>query len=253
MKIIKNILVFFTLIFITGCTNKNAVDCFQAAGNTIKYEIVVPEFTKLTVFENLNVVIKQGEVAMVEVETGENLSNDVKAIVNDGMLTLTNTNECNFVRDYYLTTFYITVPNLTEIRSSTGGLIKSEGVLNFPNVSLLSENYHNPDADTTVGSFELQLQSESVSIVVNGKAYMKLGGETNTLKISSSAGDSRLECQELIANNVYVTHRGSNDIFVHPVASVSGKLWSIGNLICVNTPTVIDVEAFYIGEILFVD
>jgi len=126
-------------LFILSCNSENAPDCFQNAGHIVRVQIDVPQFTTITVFENLNLVLKQGTEQIVEIETGEFLLNEVTAEVEDNRLILRNANSCNFVRDYGLTTIYVTSPNISEIRSSTGGLISSDGTLNYTNLSLVSE------------------------------------------------------------------------------------------------------------------
>lgn len=145
-------LILFTFLLIS-CNGDNVPDCFQNAGDLVRRPIEVSDFSKITVFENLNLVVKQGETYSVEVETGEYLLNEVSAVVEDDRLVLRNENGCNFVRDYGLTTIYVTAPNLTDIRSSTGLLISSDGVLTYPNLNLVAESFNNPEADTTDGFF----------------------------------------------------------------------------------------------------
>lgn len=245
-------LIFFNFLLIS-CNGDNVPDCFQNAGEMVRRPVDVSEFSTITVFENLNVVLKQGDEQLVEVETGEYLLNDFSAVVEDNRLVLRNENSCNFVRDYGLTTVYITSPNITEIRSSTGLLISSDGVLNYPSINLIAESFNNPEAATTDGSFDLNLNSSTVRIVVNGIAYFKLRGNTENLNVNVAAGDSRIEAERLISENVNVNHRGSNDVFVNPQQQLRGTLRGTGDLISVNTPTEVDVEELFTGRLIFQD
>ena len=122
-----------TLLYcmLSSCNSESAPDCFQNAGELVRDEIVAPDFTKITVFENVSLVLMEGAEQKVEVETGEFLRNEVTAEVEGDRLLLRNTNDCNYVRDYGITTVYVTSPNITEIRSSTGLSISSNGVLNY--------------------------------------------------------------------------------------------------------------------------
>ena len=88
------------ILWFISCDSENASDCFQETGDIMREEVLVAEFTSITVFENVALVIKQGDTQKVEIETGENLRNEVAAIVEDGRLLLTDTNNCNYVRDY---------------------------------------------------------------------------------------------------------------------------------------------------------
>ncbi|WP_339339918.1 head GIN domain-containing protein [Croceitalea sp. MTPC6] len=237
--------------WLVSCNSENAPDCFQNAGDLIRVETVVPSFSSITVFENLNVVLKQGEEQKVELETGEFLLNDVSAEVEGNRLVLRNENICNYVRAYGLTTVYVTSPNIEEIRSSTGLLISSDGVLNYPSLSLISESFNNPETETTDGSFELKLASETVSIVVNGIAYFKLSGTATNFNITIAAGDSRVEAENLIAQNVGINHRGSNDIFVNPQERISGVIRGYGDVISSNRPPEVAVEELFNGRLIF--
>lgn len=244
-------LVFFLILI--SCNGENVPDCFQNAGDLVREQIDLPEFAKITVFENLNVVLKQGNEQSVEIETGEYLRNEVTAIVEEDRLVLRNENSCNYVRDYGLTTVYITSPNLTEIRSSTGLLISSDGVLEYPSLSLIAESFNNPETETTDGSFDMELKSSTVRITVNGIAYFKLRGETENLNLNIAAGDSRIEAQLLVSENVNLNHRGSNDVFVNPQQSLSGVIRGTGDVISVNTPPEVDVEEIFNGRLIFQD
>jgi len=243
----------FLLISFNSCDSENASDCFQETGEIIREDVEVAEFTTITVFENITLVVKQGTTQKVEIETGENLRNEVAAVVEDGRLVLTDTNDCNYVRDYVTTVVYVTTPNLTEIRSSTGFPIRSNGILNFERLSLLSESFTNPEAETTDGEFDLELNVTSLSITVNGIAYFKLKGTAENLNINIAAGDSRIETQELIAQNVNLNHRGSNDILINPQSKLSGVLRGTGDVLSYSRPPEINIEELYNGRLIFVE
>lgn len=244
---------FILLLIGNSCDSENASDCFQSTGDMIREEVTVAEFTSITVFENVTLVIKQGDTQKVEIETGENLRNEVSAVVEDGQLLLTDTNDCNYVRDYATTTVYVTTPNLTSIRSSTGFPIKSDGVLAFDSLRLLSESFTNPEAETTDGEFDLDLEVASLSLTVNGIAYFKLKGTAESMSITIAAGDSRIEAEALIADRVTINHRGSNDILVNPQESLTGVLRGTGDVQSYNRPENVEVEELYNGRLIFVE
>ncbi|AEM71009.1 hypothetical protein Murru_1970 [Allomuricauda ruestringensis DSM 13258] len=236
-----------------SCNGDNVPDCFQNAGDLARHTVDVPEFSTITVFENLNMVLKQGEEQKVEIETGEYLINDVSAVVEDNRLVLRNENGCNYVRDYGLTTVYVTSPNITEIRSSTGLLISSEGVLSYPSLNLVAESYSNTESETTDGSFDLNLNSTTVKIVVNGVAYLKLRGNTENFNVIVAASDSRIEAEDLIADRIGISHRGSNDVYVNPQLRIDGVIRGTGDVISVNRPPEVEVEELYNGKLIFQD
>ena len=249
--------VLFTFLFLSisfnSCDSENASDCFQDTGEIVRNEVEVQDFEKITVFENVTLVIKQGDTQKVEIETGENLRDEVAAVVEDGRLILTDTNDCNYVRKYGATVVYVTTSNLTEIRSSTGFPIRSDGVLSFGSLSLFSESFTNPEAETTDGEFNLDLDVSSLRITVNGIAYFNLRGNVENFNINIAAGDSRIEAEELVAQNININHRGSNDVLIDPQLKISGVLRGTGDVLSYTRPVEIDVQELYNGRLIFVE
>ena len=253
----RYLFVLFTILFLSisfnSCDSENVSDCFQDTGEIVRNEVEVEEFERITVFENVTLVIKQGDTQKVEVETGENLRDEVAAIVEDGRLILTDTNDCNYVRKYGVTVVHVTTSNLTEIRSSTGFPIRSDGVLSFESLSLYSESFTNSEAETTDGEFNLDLDVSSLRITVNGIAYFNLRGNVENFNINIAAGDSRIEAEELVAQNVNINHRGSNDVLVDPQLKISGVLRGTGDVLSYTRPVEVDVQELYNGRLIFVE
>ncbi|MGB3150577.1 MAG: head GIN domain-containing protein [Maribacter sp.] len=246
-----NILGFILMCIFFSCNSENAPDCLQNSGDLVRVEIPLPNFNRITVFEKVALVVKQGTEQKVEIETGEFLLEEVGAVVEGDRLMVRNENGCNLFREYGLTTIYVTSPNIAEIRSSTGLLISSDGVLSYPNLTLLSESFTNPEADTTDGSFDIQLDATNARVVVNGIAYFKLSGFVENLNLNIAAGDSRIEAETLNAQNVTINHRGTNDVFVNPQVSLRGIIRGTGDVISLNRPETVEVEEIFNGRLIF--
>lgn len=244
-------LLYLFVFLLFSCNSDSATDCLQTAGTIKRIEVEVPNFEKITVFERLNLVLKQGETQKVEIESGENLLNEISARVEEDRLILTNNNTCNLFREYGISTVYVTMPNLIEIRSSTGGVVSSNGVLTFPELRLISESFIEPTTKTTDGSFELALSNTTTRIIVNGIAYFKLWGTTETLDITIAAGDSRIEAQSLEAATITINHRGSNDVLIYPLNQLTGVIRGYGDVRAFNRPQMVAVEELFVGKLIF--
>ncbi|MEZ4977097.1 MAG: head GIN domain-containing protein [Flavobacteriaceae bacterium] len=244
-------LIYIVLPFLLlACNSENASDCFQTTGTTVQQEFEVSSFHKILVNRNVQLILKQDAEYSVMVETGENLINDVNVEVVDNQLRLTDNNTCNYVRDYAATKIYVSAPNITEIRSSTQYEIQSDGVLNYPEISLLCEDFNAPGT-FTVGDFRMQFNSNKIRIVANNISFFYLSGTVNELSIGFYSGAGRFEGENLIAQKVDVYHRGSNDMVVNPQLELTGELLGTGNLISVNQPPLVDVERLYTGRLIF--
>ena len=250
-QILVKVICTLLLNTVVGCNSESAPDCFQRTGDITRQEVSVPDFSKITVFENVSLVLSQATVQKVEIETGENLRDEVSAVVEGDRLLLRDTNDCNYVREYGTTVIYISSPNIEEIRSSTGFTIESDGVLAYPDLTLFSESFLNPESETTDGMFDLELDTERLTIIVNGITYFILKGNTEALDVTVAAGDSRIEAGNLVAQTVNLNHRGSNDIFVNPQASISGVIRGTGNVISTNRPGLIEIAELFEGRLIF--
>ena len=246
----KKLFYAISIFIIFACDSENANDCFQKSGSIIQQEIIVDSFDKILVNRDIELILKEGADQKVVIETGANLLNDVEAIVLNGKLILTDNNSCNFVRDYGMTKVYITSPNITEIRSSTQYNISSDGVLRYPSLSILSEDFNIPDSFTS-GNFILQINNSSFNLVFNNLSNCFISGRTNNLNIAFAAGTSRFEGRNLIAQNVTIWNRSSNDMIVNPQQSITGLISGPGDVISVNIPPIIEVEEVYKGRLIF--
>lgn len=238
------------LVCFISCDTENAPDCFQRTGDIIRKEITVPNFNRILVNPNVEMVLKQGKETSVVIETGDNLIDEVTAKVEGGRLILEDTNNCNLVRDFNQTKIFVTAPNITEIRSATQFDISSEGVLFYPNLVLISEDF-NEDTGNTTATFHLTINNQSLKVVGNNITSYFINGEVDDLNVSLFSGTGRFEGKNLIAQNVLVFHRGSNKIIVNPQLSIKGEIRSTGDVISLNKPDIVDVEQFFTGSLIF--
>ena len=246
----KKILYICVCVLLFACNSESANDCFQKSGAIITEEIDVASFTKIKVNRDVELILKEGVTQQVIIETGENLLNDVDVSVVGGRLIATENNTCNFVRDYNVTKLYVTSPNITEIISSTQFRISSDGVLTYPSLDILSEDF-NDSSIIAVGEVDLKVIAINVKIVGNNLTTFELSGTTENLNVTLAAGDGQFKGANLIANNVTVYHRGTNKLIVNPQSELKGKLVSTGDMISKNHPPIVDVEELYTGRLIF--
>lgn len=246
----KGLLIILTILVFT-CNSEDAPDCFQNSGDQIQEEFVVNDFTKITVFPRVELIVKQSPNQSVIVETGEFLLNDIEVKVENNRLLVINNNACNLTRGYGLTKVYVSSPNLTEIRNGSGLTVSSDGVLTYDNLKLISEDF-NVEADVNSdGDFDVQVDCIELDCVVNNLSSMRVRGVVDNLFVGYYSGDARFNGRHLIAQNIEIFQRSSNDMIVNPQQSLTGEIRSTGDVISVNIPPVVDVEEFYTGRLIF--
>jgi len=64
-------------------------------------------------------------------------------------------------------------------------------------------------------------------------------------------GNGRFYGEELLAENIKIFQRGSNDMIVHPIQKIAGTIFSTGNVILKKVPLIVDVEEVFTGRIIY--
>ena len=121
----------------------------------------------------------------------------------------------------------------------------------YSNLTLVSEDAEGNSDYYTNGDFRLQLNSEQITIVNNNLSDYFLSGQVENLQIGFYNGDGRFDGEQLIAQHINVYHRGSNKMIVNPQQSLTGTLYSTGDLIAKNHPAEVEVEELYTGRLIF--
>lgn len=236
---------------VSGCNSEDAPECFQAPGEIVKKDLSLEPFNRVVVYGKVKLFIEQGADQKVSVEAGENLIGKISAEVEAGELRLRDRNSCDFFRTPYVPVVHVTVPNLNYIENAGNQMIEGVGELNFPQISLRSNNYDKDPTVYTNGDFKLNLVANSIAVSGDDFSNFYLTGRTGYLLAQFWAGDGRLDARNLIAENIQIFHRGTNKMILNPQQSLKGEIRSTGDVISVNRPAVVEVQSFYTGKLIF--
>tara|TARA_Y100000385_G_scaffold65386_1_gene64776 strand:- start:3774 stop:4541 length:768 start_codon:yes stop_codon:yes gene_type:complete len=249
-KKMKKVILIWSLIILVACDSENAPECIRSEGTITQVEINVPLFSKILVNNKIQLFISESTEQKVIVETGENIFNAIEINVDGDLLTLTNNMNCNFVRDYGLTKVYVSAPNVSEITNNSEFMITGIGLLNYPDLSLISDDFSNQEYYNN-GDFDLEINTENLRIIANGFSNFFLKGVVLNANIGLYAGDSRVEAADLVIQNLNVFHRSTNKMIVNPQQSITGEIRSLGDVISKNIPPIIDVVEYFTGALIF--
>jgi len=243
------ILLNFFLVFIS-CEKPS--QCYESTGDIVTRTVPVNPFTRIKVYRGIAVIITQGPEYKVEIKSGSNLIDNISVDQIDNQLIFKDNTTCNWLRQYGETTIYITTPNLEEIYSKTERNICSNGVLTFPilRIFALDKDGDGENAAGT-GDFNIAINNNQLVIENNNVSRYYISGFTNEANLNYYAGDGRIDASNLIAQTIKVYHRGTNDMIVNPVQSITGKMVSTGNIILKNNPPIVDVQQLYQGHIIY--
>lgn len=249
----KVVLLIVSSLLLYGCSSSNAPDCLQVAGDLVSKEFEITDFSRIRIEDGVRLVIREAAAYNVVLESGEFLIDDISVEKQGELLVVKNDNACNFFREYGLTTVYVEAPNIIEIRNSSRFEVRSDGVLNYPQLLLLSNTAGEGSSGKKSGDFFLQVNSNTLRIVANGISVFYLSGQVQSASFIFSDEQPRLEARELVVQNVQIVQVSANKMIVNPQQSITGEIRGTGDVVSVNRPPTVAVEELFTGRLLFED
>ena len=237
--------IIFTLFISLSCTK----DCLEPMGTIVQQEIPVAAFDKIIIHSGVETVLLMGETHKLVVEAGENRLENIHVSVENQQLEIQTDALCITTADLSPVKVYISSPNIISIRNSSQYGIYSSGILTYPNLSLLTEDYNSDYIN--IGNFDLQIENNSISVISNGISNITLAGTTTNLHLGYYTGIGKFEGANLVAQNVTLYHRGENNLKVNPQESLVGDIISVGDVISYAHPPIVEVVEHYHGQLLF--
>lgn len=244
----KSSYILYLFLFL-GCSN--GIDCFQNYGETVSKSYEIDDFSRVIFREGVELELKEGTKNTIEISYGKNFIDNISSTIKNDKLIIENSTTCNLTTEKHPAKVVLTAKKITEIRNASQFKCFSKDTLRFESLSLISEDFI--ENEVNVGDFELLIDNKNLNIVTNGVSNFSLSGKTENLNINFAAGQGKFNGKHLISENIYVFHRGSNNLVIHPVKVLKGEIRSIGDLISVNRPPTVDVERFYTGKLIFKD
>lgn len=244
--IMRYLALFFVLAVFSGCGISE--DCIKSAGDVEMRPVEITPFENIYVYPGISLVVTQGDEYAVTVKAGANFIDDIKVTVDGNSLKLKDDSGCNWVRDYGQTVVYVTAPNLVEIYSNTEGTISSNGVLSYPMLRLYSMDFF---GGVGTGDFHMNVENSQLVIQSNHVSAFFIEGHTQQMLLDFYNGNGRFEGENFLANEIILFQRGANDMIVHPVETLSGDIFSTGNVISKSHPPTVNVNRHYTGRLIF--
>jgi hypothetical protein len=241
------------IVILVACDSSDAPDCLQVAGNREVRLFSVAEFTSIRIEDNINLLIRQGDEIKVSVEAGKNLFEEIKVAVEGNTLVIANDNNCELFRNYEDVIAKVTAPNLTEIRNASIGNVTSEGILNYPVLSLGSNTNGGIDNVKKSGDFIVELNCDLLVAEANGFSRYFVSGNAREARIVFTDELPLFEGANFIVDDLTVFQRSANIMRVNPLNSIRGEIRGTGDVIAVNRPDIVEVDEFFTGRLIFED
>jgi len=233
------------ILILFSCDSENALDCVKKSGNTVTNEVSVDPFDKIRVYDNINLILKNGPEIGISIEGGKNLLPKINFEVLDNILIISNDNSCNWVRSYRDLNVFVTHPGISDIYLQGYGTLSSYGTLEVQDLRIIVEG--------STSDIDLILAGDQLTITSNYISNIYLSGNLNQLNVQFYNNDGILFASELNAVSINFEHWGTNSMKVSPSQLLSGEIRSFGNVELFSDPKVIEVKYLGDGQVIKVD
>lgn len=231
------ILAFSVMILITFSSCVFMGPSIKGNGNVVEQNRKTRDFSKIEVSRGMNVYISQGETHKVVVKADENLLDAIET-ENDGDVLIIRASKN--IRSATSKKAFITVPNLEEIKASSGSNTFSETKLVFRDLTVSTSSGSN---------VTLEINSEKTEFSSSSGSNINLQGTTNSFKAKASSG-SNIKAEELTAKNCETKASSGSNIWITAKNDFSGDVSSGANIFVYGNPKNSNIKKSSGGNII---
>ncbi|MFT5859126.1 MAG: hypothetical protein ACI865_001223 [Flavobacteriaceae bacterium] len=226
---IKALIILLGIIVLLGCKKSEDRACFKSGGEHAVKEISPGAFNQLELGPRIRYILVQDTVEKVIVSGGKNLINFIETNIEDGILTIENTNKCNFLRNLSLEVVvevHLKSVHYVVFRGTKSLTCRNQ--LNLPNLTFI--------IDEGAGLCDLNVNSETFVLVANnGWGNFKLHGVAKYMRLDirtngfGNAYDINVtDSLHIISSTSELVKIDANGIPLRAEISSYGDVWYIG-------------------------
>lgn len=230
----------FVLCLILFAAGSFATETKISGNNTETQTRTAESFHAIKVSTGIDLYINQGDVEKIIVEADDDIIDDLKTVVKDGVLKIYMEKKFNWSWNWNVTRkVYVTVRDLDELHASSGSDVESKGAIQVKDLRI----------DANSGSdVELELRAEKIYVSTSSGSDAELKGTTEYLEASSSSG-SDLDAAELKSKVCKVSASSGADATVYASESIKANASSGGDIRYSGNPSAKDIDESSGGDV----
>jgi hypothetical protein len=228
-----------------SCKKAEDRTCLKGAGEESVKEVIVPSFDRLDLGPHLKYVLVQDTVEKLVLRGGFNLLNHVETSVSEGLLTISNGNKCNFLRNYKKE---IEV----EIHFQDIKNVHFEGTKELKCSNTLILNDLSFTIRDGAGRVNLDVNANSLQMLVtHGWGNFDINGNVNFMKLEvRSNGFGNTEGMTVV-DSIYVLQSSAENVSINSNNTLlRAEIGGSGDVLYKGTPTQIDLNNYGTGELV---
>ncbi|MEI7725747.1 MAG: head GIN domain-containing protein [Bacteroidota bacterium] len=225
-----------------GCAKDGGV-CVSNSGPITQQTRNIQDFRQIELLDNVSLILTSDTTNQLVVEAGKNIIGGIKTTAENGVLTIGNSNTCNWLRDYKKPiNVYISARKIWRIMYNGSGDISTTDSLKLDSLTV--------EVWGGCGTIDLTLNIWKGNFSLNmGTVDFRLRGISAITAVY--AGDYGLyDARDLKTGYTYITSKGSNDCYVMAINSLDATIGSIGNIYYKGNPAAFKATINGTGQVL---
>ncbi len=219
------IIVLSLIVLVLNCCKKSQLDdCFSSAGDPAERLIPLENFTRLQIGQKFDVVLVQdtSEEPKLIVRAGENLLAGIETENVDGLLTIRNTNTCNFVRSFKKRIYLeVHVKDLSELIISGDVHVSNKDTLKLKSLRITESGLNDLILTVDVAERVFVYTLNSCGVILKGRAE-KLEGSIEEV--------TNLDARDLVCDEVLINIHTPWDCYIDGREIIFVKIYNSGNI-----------------------
>jgi len=216
--IAKILMAILLALFTASCSFNINLDSGEKGNGIVIQDTrtVTEEFTAISASEGLDVYITQANETSISIEADENIEALIRTDIKDGKLTI-HTSE-NIGRA--TKKIYVTLPIITELKSSSGANIKTKNSIKTDKIKLVT---------SSGAHLKLDIIANNISAHSSSGSSIKISGNTSNLTTKASSG-AHIRAKNLITKTCNAKASSGSGIVVNVLHLLNANASSGGNI-----------------------
>lgn len=181
------------------------------------------DFKRVHAGSGIEVIIEQSRQHSVTVAADENLHNQIKTEVKDGVLHITIEGAITNAKAMRVT---VQMPVIEGLEASSSATLKNKGTLKADNIDIIANSS---------GDINLTVDAKSLHCETSSAADLRVNGKAETLEIESSSS-SEFDGRGLAVNKATVAASSAAEVYVNPTGELLAEASSSSEIYYISTP-----------------
>jgi hypothetical protein len=230
----------FLLLSYYGCKKPG---CLGSAGPAISQERLVGSFSQLTLEDNIDLLLIQGDTEKIEITAAENIIPNIQTLVSNGMLTISNEADCRWMRN-------ADEKIAVRLYFKDLSLINYNGSGNITNTDTLRLNILQMISEKGAGNIELTVDNQSTrAVILKENAAMTLHGRSAFCDTYANAR-GLLDLSDLSVQKMYLIYSGLADTHIQVSEELDATIRYKGNVYYKGDPFIKRSDYFSSGRLI---